>query len=95
MCSTLSGALKNALKVGHRRQVDKAVLAGCLLGICRHRRYFITFLVIAAFTSAAVGLNQIYGAAVLFVLALSFFAASLICLLLEVRIAVAGLAQIL
>jgi hypothetical protein len=56
---------------------------------------FITFLVIAAFASAAVGLNQIYGAAVLFVLALGFFAASLICLLFEVRIAVAGLAQIL
>ncbi|MEA2726231.1 MAG: hypothetical protein QOF70_706 [Acetobacteraceae bacterium] len=56
---------------------------------------FITLLVIAAFASAAVGLNQVYGAAVLFVLALGFFAASLICLLFEVRIAVAGLAQIL
>jgi hypothetical protein len=56
---------------------------------------FITFLVIAAFASAAVGLNQIYGAAALFVLALGFFAASLLCLLFEVRIAVAGLAQIL
>jgi hypothetical protein len=48
---------------------------------------FITLLVIAAFASAAVGLNQIYGAAILFVLALSFFAASLICLLFELRIA--------
>jgi hypothetical protein len=56
---------------------------------------FITFLVIAAFASAAVGVNQIYGAAALFVLALGFFAASLLCLLFEVRIAVAGLAQIL
>jgi hypothetical protein len=55
---------------------------------------FITFLVISAFASAAVGLNQVYGAAILFVLALGFFAASLICLLFEVRIAVAGLAEI-
>jgi Protein of unknown function (DUF2721) len=56
---------------------------------------FITFLVIAAFASAAVGLNQIYGAALLFVLALGFFAASLICLWFEVRIAVEGLDQVL
>jgi hypothetical protein len=56
---------------------------------------FITLLVIASFASAAVGLNQIYGASILFVLALGFFAASLICLLFEVRIAVAGLNQVL
>jgi hypothetical protein len=56
---------------------------------------FITLLVIAAFASAAVGLNQIYGAAALFVLALLFFAASLICLLFEVRITVEGLDQVL
>jgi hypothetical protein len=55
----------------------------------------ITFLVIAAFASAAAGFNQVYGAAVLFVLALGFFAASLICLLLEVRIAEAGLPEVL
>jgi Protein of unknown function (DUF2721) len=48
---------------------------------------FITLLVIVAFASVAVGFNEVYGATVMFVLALSFFAGSLICLWLEVRIA--------
>jgi len=56
---------------------------------------FITLLVIASFASAAVGFNQIYGASVMFVLALGFFAASLISLLLEVSIAVEGINQVL
>jgi hypothetical protein len=55
---------------------------------------FITLLVIAAFAGVAVGLNQVYGAALLFVLALSFFAASLICLWFEVRIAARSIDQI-
>jgi Protein of unknown function (DUF2721) len=73
----------------------RAKLLGRALEYAVIAAIFITFLVIAAFASAAVGLNQIYGAAALFVLALGFFAASLLCLLFEVRIAVAGLAQIL
>jgi Protein of unknown function (DUF2721) len=47
----------------------------------------VIFLVITAFASAAVGLNQVYGAALLFVLAFGFLAASLICLWFEVRLA--------
>jgi hypothetical protein len=73
----------------------RAKLLGRALEYAVIAAIFITLLVIAAFASAAVGVNQIYGAAVLFVLALGFFAASLLCLLFEVRIAVAGLAQIL
>jgi hypothetical protein len=55
---------------------------------------FIVFLVIAAFASVAVGINQVYGAALLFVVALGFFAASLICFWLEVRIARGSIEQI-
>jgi hypothetical protein len=73
----------------------RAKLLGRALEYAVIAAIFITFLVIAAFASAAVGRNQIYGAAVLFVVALGFFAASLLCLLFEMRIAVAGLAQIL
>jgi hypothetical protein len=52
---------------------------------------FTTFLVIIAFVSAALGFNHAYGSAILFVLALVFFAAALLCLWLEVRIAVNGM----
>jgi heme A synthase len=55
---------------------------------------FITLLVIVAFASVAVGFNEVYGATVMFVLALSFFAASLICLWLEVRIASGSIDQV-
>jgi hypothetical protein len=55
---------------------------------------FITLLVITAFASAAVGLNQVYGAAILFVLALGFFGVSLICFWSEVRIAAKDVAEI-
>jgi hypothetical protein len=50
-----------------------------------------TFLVIAAFASALIGVNHAYGSAVIFVAAMGFFAASLICLWLEVRVAVTQL----
>jgi hypothetical protein len=69
----------------------RAKLLGRALGYAVIAAIFITFLVIVAFASAAVGLNQVYGAALLFVLALGFFAASLICLWFEVRIAAGGL----
>jgi hypothetical protein len=62
--------------------LGKAIECAVISGV------FITFLVIVAFGSAAAGLNQVYGAAATFVLALSFFAASLICLWAEVRIAI-------
>ena len=52
---------------------------------------FTTFLVVVAFASAALGFSHIYGAAVLFVLALCFFAAALVCLWIEVRIALGDL----
>jgi hypothetical protein len=55
---------------------------------------FITLLVIVAFASVAAGFNQIYGALVLFVLALGFFVASLICLLVDVRIAARSIDQV-
>jgi hypothetical protein len=59
------------------RAVEFAVAAGI----------FTTLLVIVAFASAFLGFAHAYGAAVLFVIALLFFAASLIALWLEVRIA--------
>lgn len=67
-----------------RRALGYAVIAAIL----------ITLLVIAAFASVAIGVNQAYGASLLFVLALSFFAASLICFWCEVRIAVGSVDQI-
>jgi hypothetical protein len=67
-----------------RRALEYAVIAAIL----------ITFLVIAAFASVAIGVNQAYGASLLFVLALCFFAASLICFWCEVRIAVGSVEQI-
>jgi hypothetical protein len=48
---------------------------------------FTTMLVILAFLSAFLGWRHEYGAGILFVLALSFFAASLVSLLREVRAA--------
>jgi hypothetical protein len=66
------------------RLISKAVQYAVISGI------FTTFLVIIAFVSATLGIHQAYGAAVLFVLALGFFSAALICLWLEVRIALAG-----
>jgi Protein of unknown function (DUF2721) len=56
---------------------------------------FTTFLVIVAFACAALGISHEYGAAALFVLALGFFAAALIYLLLEARIAITTLEQFL
>ncbi len=60
------------------RPLDFAILAAI----------FIIFLVVASFAGVAVGINQVYGAALLFVIALGFFAASLICFWLAVRFAV-------
>jgi len=52
---------------------------------------FTTCLVVVAFASAVLGFSHVYGAAVLFVLALGFFAAALISLWIEVRIALGDL----
>ena len=51
-------------------------------GICT------TFLVIVAFVSALVGLHHAYGSAILFAIALAFFATSLIYPWLELKIAI-------
>jgi Protein of unknown function (DUF2721) len=67
------------------RLMSKAIEFAVVAGIST------TFLVIVAFGSAALGLTHAYGAAALFVVALGFFAAALICLWLEIRIAVGGL----
>jgi hypothetical protein len=66
-----------------RRALEYAVIAAII----------ITFIVIAAFACVAIGINQVYGAAILFVLVLCFFAASLICFWCEVRIAVRSTEQ--
>jgi Protein of unknown function (DUF2721) len=56
---------------------------------------FTTMLVIVAFVTAAVGWDQAYGAAVIFVLALGSFATSLIFLWREVRLSLHTLEQYL
>jgi hypothetical protein len=66
------------------RLMSRAIECALVSGI------FVTLLVIVAFGSAALGLNHAYGASILFVLALSFFAAALICLWFELRIAIRG-----
>jgi Protein of unknown function (DUF2721) len=75
----------------HRRArlINRAIEYAVVSGI------FTTILVIVAFGSAALGLDHAYGAAILFVLALSFFATSLIFLWREVRMAVHTLEQFL
>ena len=75
--------LRRAMLVN--RAIEFAVTSGILT----------TLLVIVAFACAALGLTHEFGAAVLFALALGFFAAALICLLVEVRIAVYTLEQFL
>ncbi len=67
------------------RAIEFAVASGILT----------TFLVIVAFAFAALGFSHEFGAAILLTLALGFFAAALICLLIEVRIAVYTLEQFL
>jgi len=81
------GWLKAAIPRLKRRArlMNRAIEFAVISGI------FTTLLVIVAFASAALGLNQAYGAAILFVLALSFFATALIYLWVEVRIAVSDL----
>jgi Protein of unknown function (DUF2721) len=71
------------------RLVNRAIEYAVMSGI------FTTILVIVAFASAALGFNHAYGAAVLFVLALAFFATALIFLWREVRMAVNTLEQFL
>jgi hypothetical protein len=75
----------------HRRAnlINRAIEYAVVSGI------FTTILVIVAFASEALGLNHAYGAAILFVLALAFFATSLIFLWREVRMAVHTLDQFL
>ncbi len=79
--------LKEAIPRLRRRAmlISRAIQYAVIAGIST------TLLVIVAFVATALGLNQAYGAALLFVFALGFFAAALICLWLEVRIAVGGL----
>lgn len=81
------GRLKESIPGLRRRAmlISRAIQYAIVSGI------FTTLLVIVAFVSTALGFNQAYGAALLFVLALSFFAAALISLWFEVRIAIGGL----
>jgi hypothetical protein len=65
--------------------VSRAIECAVISGI------FTTLLVIVGFATAALGLDYAYGAALLFVLALIFFASSLVCLWLELRIALGEL----
>jgi len=75
---------KEAIPLLRRRAklMNRAIECAVVSGICT------TFLVILAFANALIGVNHAYGSALLFVVALAFFAASLIFLLLEVRVAV-------
>jgi hypothetical protein len=86
-----SGPPTAPLKANDAGRRRRAKLLGRALEYAVIAAIFITLLVIVAFASAAVGLNEIYGAALMFVLALSFFAASLVCFWLEVRIAMGNL----
>ncbi|MBW9115496.1 DUF2721 domain-containing protein [Rhizobium cauense] len=63
------------------RLLNKAIEFAVISGICT------TALVILAFASSLLNLKHEYGAAVMFSVALLFFAASLVTLLLEVRAA--------
>lgn len=63
------------------RLLNKAIELAVMSGICT------TMLVILAFASAFLNLRHEYGAALMFSIALLFFAASLVALLLEVRAA--------
>lgn len=80
----LSASIRRRTKL-LSRALDYAVIAAIA----------ITLLVIVAFASVAVGLNQVYGATLLFVLALSFFAASLVCFWIEVKVANRSIDQVL
>ena len=62
--------------------MNRAIECAVVSGICT------TFFVMVAFANALMGVIHAYGSALLFVIALAFFAASLIFLLLEVRIAI-------
>jgi len=64
--------------------LSAAIRNAVVSGICT------TCVVIVSFISAGLGFNHAWGAAVLFILALGFFAASLGCLWLEVRTAIKG-----
>lgn len=63
------------------RALECAIICGILT----------TLLVIVAFASSEIGFNYAFGAAALFALAMSFFAASLIFLWIEVRLTIVGL----
>ena len=71
-----------AVLMRRAKLVNRALEFAVISGICT------TVLVIVAFGSAFIGLSHAYGAALLFAVALAFFAASLSCLWMEVRIAV-------
>jgi hypothetical protein len=61
--------------------ISRAIEFAVASGVCT------TFLVLVAFASAFLGSNHAYGAAILFMLAMGFFATSLIFFWIEVRIA--------
>jgi hypothetical protein len=82
-----SRQLKESIPRLRRRAklISRAIQCAVMSGIAT------TLLMIIAFVTAALGFDQVYGAAVLFVFALGFFAVALVCLWLEVRIAIGGL----
>jgi hypothetical protein len=82
-----SRQLKESIPRLRRRAklISRAIQCAVMSGIAT------TLLMIIAFVTAALGFDQAYGAAVLFVFALGFFAVALVCLWLEVRIAIGGL----
>jgi len=75
------------LKVDIPRLMRRAELLNQAILLCTISAILTSVLVIVAFATAMFNLQHEYGVAVLFVLALGFFTASLIYLALEVRIA--------
>jgi Protein of unknown function (DUF2721) len=82
------------IRVSMSSLMRRAKLLGRALKYAIIASIFIILLVIASFAGVAIGIDQVYGAALLFVIALGFFAASLICFWSEVRIAVGSIEHI-
>ena len=77
----------------HPKSVDYGIrvrLLGTAIECTVISGIFTAFLVIEGFAAAFLGADQAFGAAILFMLAMGFFVASLTCLLFEVRIAMRG-----
>ena len=75
------------LKADVPRLIRRAKLLNTAILLCTISAIITSLLVIVAFATAMFNLQHEYGVAVLFMLALGFFTASLFCLALEVRIA--------